>query len=555
MNDDGLMLQAVYRHERQWADALHMTQPMGNGVVERFSWARTVGEARRLAAYIRSLGLPPQSQIAIVTKNCAEFIITDIAIWMTGNVSVAIYPTLNAETVRFILEHSDAKLVFVGKLDEYEQIDQGIGGTLPRVTYPLAPKGAAGKSWKSIQKEYEPIPDSPTPRADDMALIIYTSGSTGMPKGVMHSFRAISEAGHGGLAMLNITRADRMLSYLPIAHVMERWASETLSLLSGMELYFAESIDSFLQDLQRAKPTIFASVPRLWLKFQLGVFKKLPPKKLDLFLKIPILSGVIKKKVLSGLGLDHVRFAGSGSAPIPGELIQWYRDLGLELQEGYGMTETFSYSHLSLPGKSRVGYVGNVNPGVECRLTDEGEVLVKSPGNMLGYFKEPELSKQSFTEDGFIKTGDRGEVDSRGRLRITGRVKELFKTSKGKYVAPVPIENLINNCPVVELSCVFGSGHEAASGVVNLAEDLHKKIGDPAVRAETTRTLEALLKDVNCKVEEFEQLQFLIVAKEPWTIAGGKLTPSMKIKRPTIEAAYAPRLAEWYASGKAVIWE
>jgi len=323
----------------------------------------------------------------------------------------------------------------------------------------------------------------------------------------------------------------------------------------GMHVFFAESVDTFVEDLKRAHPTLFISVPRLWLKFQLGVFAKMPEKKLERMLRIPVLSGIVKRKVLSGLGLDAVRFAGSGSAPIPEELITWYRNLGLELLEGYGMSENFNYSHLTMPGRGRPGYIGHAHPGVECRLDDSGEILVKSPGNMLGYYKQPELTAEAFTEDGFLRTGDQGVVDDDGRLKITGRIKELFKTSKGKYVAPVPIENMLNAHHRLELSCVGGSSMPATHAVVQLADDLRPKLGDAAFRAELTKELEKLLAQVNAQIPGYEQLAFLAVAKDPWTTEGGQLTPTMKIKRPVIERQYQPKLDAWYRAGKTVIWE
>jgi long-chain acyl-CoA synthetase len=429
----------------------------------------------------------------------------------------------------------------------------GIPDELPKVLMPLAPSHAEGKGWKAILAEHEPIDGDPVRDADDTALIIYTSGSTGKPKGVMHSFAAMAVTGRGLGRVVDANQDERMLSYLPLAHVYERALVESMALYLGFQIFFAESLDTFLTDLQRARPTIFASVPRLWLKFQLGVQKKMPQSRLDFLLKVPILNGIIRKRILTGLGLDSVRYAASASAPIPPEVIQWYRDLGLELLEGYGMTENFGYSHGSSPGKARVGYVGAAYEEVDCKLSDDGEVLVKSPGNMLGYYKAEDLTKDAFTEDGYLKTGDRGEVDEENRLRITGRVKELFKTSKGKYVAPAPIENIVNNDPHVELSCVFGSGRPMACVVVNLAEDLQ---GNVAGREdEITRGLEALLAKVNAEVVKHEKLQFIAVAKEPWTIENGRLTPTMKIKRSHIEDTYGPKLDEWYETGAKVVWE
>ena len=375
-----------------------------------------------------------------------------------------------------------------------------------------------------------------------------TRGAGRLPDAALEEAVGLAEA-------IELLEGDRYLSYLPMAHGMERWLGECSSLYNGKgELYFAESIATFVQDLRRARPTVFLSVPRLWAKFQLGVFAKMPPKKLDLFLKIPILSGIVKKKVLTNLGLAECRMAGSGSAPIPKELIEWYKRLGLELLEGYGMTENFNYSHISKPGEGVPGYVGTTYDDVKARIAEDGEIQVLSPGAMLGYYKQPNETKDSFTEDGWLKTGDRGEIDENGRLKITGRTKEIFKTSKGKYVAPAPIENLVNNDPNVELSLVSGSGMAATHAVLQVAEDLVPKLKDPEVRAKLTADFEALLDDVNGQLVGYERMAFLVVASDRWTIAGGQLTPTQKIRRPIIEKMYLPLHEDWYAKGQKVIW-
>lgn len=549
-----LALDDAYRWEQSAPNQLWMTQPIGNGEVETYTWAEAMDEARRMAAHLKSLNLEPGSHIGLISKNCAHFILTDLAIWMAGHVSVALYPTLNADTIEYILDHSESKLLFVGKLDGWDEIQKGIPAAMPCIALPLAPP-TNYESWNTITARTEPLEGNPRRKAEEPAIIVYTSGSTGRPKGVMHNFGAIAASAIGAEQVFGTTSKDRMLSYLPLAHVFERFIVETSGLRAGMQIFFAESLDTFVADLNRAQPTVFVSVPRLWLKFQLGVFHKLPPEKLKRLLRIPLLNRVIKKKVLTGLGLRNVRLAASGSAPIPPDLIQWYRDLGLELLEGYGMSEDFAYSHASSPGSGRVGYVGSPMPGVEVRISDEGEILIKSPGNMMGYYKQPELTAECYTEDGFFRTGDRGERDEAGRLKITGRVKELFKTSKGKYVAPVPIENLINNNVHVEMCCVTGSGQPQPFALVLLAEELRPKLKDPSVRAKIEADLETLLKEVNAQVEGFEKLEFLTVVKDSWQIENGFLTPTMKMKRTTLEDTYGPKTKEWYAAKKRVVWE
>lgn len=550
---DKLLLDAAYEWEKNDPARVYMTQPLGDGQVVDYTWARTLEEARRMAAYLRSLELPEHSHIALISKNCAHFVICDLAIWMAGHATVALYPTLNADTVSYILEHSESKLVFVGKLDDWDEMQAGVPADLPGVALPLAPD-TRYPAWDDIIAQHDPIADSPSPPGDQLALICYTSGSTGRPKGVMHSFASASAPAQHTLGELDISADDRVLSYLPLAHVMERAIVECASFYAGFHIYFAESLDTFLQDLKRARPTLFLSVPRLWLKFQLGVFQKFPEKKLARLLKIPLVSRFIRRKVLEGLGLAHVRIAGSGSAPIPAELIEWYDTLGLQLLEGYGMSEDFAYSHMSTAEQRRAGYVGVPSPGVETRVSEDGEIQIRSPGDMLGYYKAPELTAECYTPDGYFRTGDRGEYSPDGLLKITGRVKELFKTSKGKYVAPVPIENLLNADSHIELSCVSGPGRPACHAVVQLAEELRHRVDDPDFRRELTPQLEALLDHVNEQVEDYERLQFLAVAGEDWDTANDFLTPTLKIKRDVVEAAYREHLDGWYASGERVIW-
>jgi long-chain acyl-CoA synthetase len=284
------------------------------------------------------------------------------------------------------------------------------------------------------------------------------------------------------------------------------------------------------------------------------VFAKMPPAKLDRLLGIPILGGIVRKKVLKGLGLDCVRIAGSGSAPIPPDLIKWYRKLGLNLLEGYGMSEDNSFSHASTAEFNAPGCVGVPMPGVEVKLSDEGEILIKSPGQFSGYWRDPELTQRSFTEDGFFRTGDLGERTANGVLRITGRVKDIFKTTKGEYVAPVPIENQINAHPLVELSIVSGSNQAQPHAIVVLAEHIRPRMQDAAARKEVDQQLAALRAALNAKLPSYQQLHTIVVAKDPWTVENGCLTPTMKIKRARIEAQVAPQVAQWYEQKAPVLW-
>ncbi len=556
MMDSKNLLECAYYWERTDPDRMYFTQPLGGGDanLKTWTWKEALEEARRMATYLKHLDLPDRSHIALCSKNCAHWIIADLAIWMAGHVTIPIFPILTADIVQYTLEHSDARLLFVGKLDPiWDEMKKGVPADMPQIAFPLAPESNLD-AWDDLIADCEPLEEPAERSPEEVATIIYTSGSTGKPKGAMISFGAMHQSAKGISEYLHTHERDRLLSYLPLSHVFERWVAEAHSLYAGCPLYFAESLDTFIADLQRARPTLFISVPRLWLKFQLGVFQKVPPKKLERLLKIPILKNLVKKKILAQLGLDHVRFAGSGSAPIPKEIIEWYRNLGLELLEGYAMTENFAYSHCNKPGEVRPGYVGPPYPDVQQKISAEGEILVKSPGNMMGYYKMPEKTAAEFTQDGFFKTGDLGEIDEKGRLKITGRAKEQFKTSKGKYVAPAPIENLLALSEHVEACCVTGSGFPQPHAVVMLSEGAHKTL-DQGSRSLIEGDLAEHLNGINRSLPHHERLAFVAVTKDEWLPENGFLTPTMKLKRAKLEEIYGPLSAGWYEQKRPVIWQ
>ncbi|MGB1477280.1 AMP-binding protein [Marinobacter salsuginis] len=549
-----LPLDMVYHWEKAKANSVYMTQPIGGGKTVDYTWGRAVDEARRMASYLKSLNLPEKSRIGLISKNCAHWIMTDWAIWMAGHISVPLYPTLNADTVNYILNHAECEVVFVGKLDDWDMMKPGVPESVRCISFPLSPPNDF-ETWDDIVAKYPPLEENVHRDANELATIVYTSGSTGKPKGVMLSFYNMAYAAEGGMEVLGVGSDERMLSYLPLAHVFERTFVELASLYAGFHLYFAESLDTFVQDLQRAQPTLFLSVPRLWVKFQHGVLQKLPKKKLDRLMKIPVVNKLIKKKILKGLGLDKVKLAGSGSAPLASDVLDWYRNLGLELLEGYGMSENFAYSHMSKPGRSRTGYVGESAPGVETRISPEGEIQIKSPATMMGYYKDEEKTREAFTEDGFLKTGDKGEIDEMGRLKITGRIKEIFKTSKGKYIAPAPIENRLMSHDAIEMVCVSGANQTQPHALVMLGEEARPKMADEAFRNEIEESFKKLIADVNKTVDPHEQLAFITVVSDEWSIENSFLTPTMKLKRNVVEDAYQEKVDKWYAQRQPVIWQ
>jgi long-chain acyl-CoA synthetase len=555
-----LMLDYIYDHEKKRGDKVFLTQPIGNGQVVDYTWSQLMDQSRRMAAYLKAQNFPAGARIAMLSKNCAHFIMGEIAIWMAGYTTVAIFPTETADTVGYVLNHSEASMLFVGKLDTWEHQKPGVPRGLPMVAFPLAPDNHGLPTWDEIASRAEPLKGEPRRAPKDLGMLMYTSGSTGTPKGVMHSFERFSAAAEAACnqikSQVGPETENRALSYLPLSHIFERTWVEATALVDGRtRIYFAETLDTFLADLQRARPTVFVSVPRLWLKFYQGVLTKMPAQKLERLLKIPILGKIVAKKVRAGLGLDHVLMAGSGSAPIPPNLIAWYRRIGLNLLEGYGMTEDCAVSCSSKAGFAEPGYVGVPMEGVGLKLSPEGEILIKSPGQLVGYYKRPDLDAEVFTEDGYFRTGDLGEINTKGMLKLTGRAKEMFKTAKGKYVAPAPIENIINSHPMIELSLVSGVGQQAAFAIVLLSETIRPKQNDPGVRAEVQSEMTQLLAKVNDSVADYEQLKMIVVAREPWSIENGCLTPTMKIKRAKIEKMLEPQLDRWYADKQKVLWQ
>ena len=554
---DTLALQSLYHWERAAPDRIALTQPMGDGTVQDFTWAQVADQVRRMATHLQAQGWERGTKVAILSKNCAWWLMSDLAIWMAGYVSVPLYPTLAPETIRQILSHSEAKACFVGKLDGWEYMQPGIPGDLPCISHELSPEGAKKSypQWASICASSAPLQGEPLRDADELATLIYTSGTTGNPKGVMQSFGAIAWALTSGLKRIPMQEDDRMLSYLPMAHVVERVLVEQGWLRTGMHVFFADSLESFAADLQRARPTLFFSVPRLWVKFQQGVHAKMPAKKLDRLLSIPFIGGLIRRKVLKALGLDQCKFAAGGAAPMPVALLEWYRKLGLPINEGYGLTENLALSHLTLPGLDQTGTVGPPYEGVEVRIdATSGEVQMRSPAVMLGYYKEPELTRQTFTEDGWLRTGDKGSIDANNCLRITGRIKDLFKTSKGKYVAPAPIEDRLGGHPSVEACIVTGANLGQPLGLLLLSADGVKRTESESERALLVTELTQHLAKINLQLDPHEQMDCLVLLKTPWTVENGFITPTFKVKRNRIEAVFASKMEGWVAQRKKIVF-
>lgn len=527
----------LINHAKQTPDAPYLVKIANAAITRKYTWLEVADEVRRCAAYIQSLELPEKSRIAIWAKNSPHWIISDLAIWMTGHISVPLYPTLSAELARYTLEHCAAELLFIGATADWDKAKDTLPDSLRVVVLPEGPAAPEAVSWEQVQGTPALAEESfARVQPEDPATIIYTSGTTGLPKGVVHTFASIEYAALRFSQLTSVQFADRVISYLPMSHVGERLAIELQSIYVGLEVFFNESQETFIADMRICRPSIFLAVPRIWAKLRFGMLAMLP-EEIKAKINNRTLSAEEGKHLLSMIGLDKSKFGGSGAAPVATEILDWYASLGLYVLEAYGMTENFGYSHMGLVSDGRSGFVGPANPGVKARLSDEGEILVKSSATMQGYYLAPEQTAASFDQDGYYKTGDRGVIDADGWLKVTGRVKDIFKTSKGKYVAPSPIENLFANLPIIDQVCVVGSGRPQPLALVTLSE-----IGLRQPKEQLDDQLLTFMNALNSKLEAHEKLSCIVALQDQWTIDSGLITPTLKIKRNILEGHYATLL-------------
>jgi len=527
-------------------DRIYLRQPI-NGEFIEYSYSKADEEIRKMATAIKNLNLGPNPHIALLSKNCAHWLMADLAIMMAGGVSIPIYPTLDPESISQILKHSESKAIFIGKLDDYETQKAGVKGI---IKIGVEMYGVhEDHSWEKLVKKNAPLEEIHEQKPDDLLTIMYTSGTTGAPKGVMHKVSSFNEVANTFINAYPLPDHGRFFSYLPLSHIAERIGIEIVSIYKGGVVSFAESLDTFAQDLESVQPQLFFGVPRIWQKFKEKILIKLPQKKMNLLLKIPIVNGIIKKKLRQKLGLsDSIVFA--GAAPIAVDLLEWFARLGIEINQAYGMTEDSIGSHFNFPGRNKFGTVGKPLPGVDAKLSADGEILVKNKSLTIGYFKEKEKTAEIFTDDGYLKTGDIGEYDHDGFLTITGRIKDQFKTDKGKYISPAPIElELLKNTDIDQV-CVVGTGiAQPITLIVPSEAGKHKS------KEDLTQSLKETLVAVNKKLQAYEKMEKAVVMKEDWSVDNGLLTPTLKVKRNRVEAIHSPMYQSWFSQKDKVIFE
>jgi long-subunit acyl-CoA synthetase (AMP-forming) len=546
-----------YEWEKKHRNRPLLRQPFGDNW-EIYTWGEVGQMARKLATGLKSLGLRENAHIGLISKNCREWIIADMAIMMSGYVSVPFFPSLKGEELNFLLDYGDVDLIFVGKIETWEDIKNDIPLELPVIKFPNY-KGFSivdrGEEWFEFLGKHNPIKNPHIPRLSDLWTIIFTSGTTGTPKGVKLSYYAIDETKNITLnenpLKVDFLGNNSFISYLPLNHIAERVVVEHVCLRFGGSLSFVESIDSFAKNLRDIQPHIFFAAPRIWTKFQLGILRKLSQKKLDILTRIPIISILIKNKLKKGLGLIRARSTISGSAPISISTIEWFRKVGIYITNGYGMTENCAIcSQVDGRNFKKLDSVGRAQYGAEIKIDESsGEVLMRGPYVMDGYYKNDELTTKTLV-DGWLHTGDKGYLDEDNYLNITGRVSDSFKTSKGEFIEPLTLESYFADIQEIEEICITGLGLTQPIGLVQLSD-----IGKSIKRDELSEILDEKLAEINSYLENHKKISTIVIVKDQWTEQNKILGPTLKIKRGNVEEMYSSKYNSWESNNSKIVWE
>ena len=541
---------------------------------------------RKMSLAFLKMGLKPGDKIAIISNNRSEWHITDLGITQMGGISVPIYPTITEDDYAYIMNDASIKCCFVSDEDLFQKVTN-IKEQVPTLenlfTFNQVPNA---RNWKEVLgmdptgdfSAVQSIMDSI--KTEDLATLIYTSGTTGRPKGVMLSHRNLVTNSLSSRKRLPCDHNSTALSFLPLCHVYERMVAY-MYIYVGVSIYYAESMETIGDDLRDVKPQIFTAVPRLLEK----VYDKIMAKGMELTgikrglffwavglaqryeiggnnpiynFQLKLANKIIFSKWREALGGNAIAVA-SGAAALQPRLAQIFLAAQIPIMEGYGLTETSPVISVNCEENNgvRIGTVGRPLDDVTVKIAEDGEILVKGPNVMMGYYNKPDATKEVFTADGFFKTGDIGELSADNFLKITGRKKETFKTSGGKYIAPQVIENKMKESSFIEQLMVVGEAEKHPSAVIqpsfDFLQDYCKRKNIPFTDhksiVENPIIIERVQKEVNHYNESFarfEQVKRFILVPDLWSIDTGEMTPTMKIKRAVVKAKYLDQIEALY---------
>ncbi|MEO7731624.1 MAG: long-chain fatty acid--CoA ligase, partial [Kofleriaceae bacterium] len=559
------------------------------------TWQTYAAQVRTAARALIALGFPRGGKVAILGFNRPEWVILDQAAMMAGGAAAGIYTTCSPDEVQYIVHHSEAHVVLVEDAAQLAKV-MARRAQLPLLRWivlmrgPAVAGGAEVLSWDAFLAKADATPEAALDarleaiELGELATLIYTSGTTGPPKGVMLSHgnlawtaQLLIDAGGGRID------GDCSLSYLPLSHIAEQMSTIHMPTTAGSAVYFAESLDKVPDNIKECHPTVFFGVPRIWEKFHAGLAAKLGEvtgakrKLIDwsravctevnarrdrgeplprlLQIRYALADRLVLKKLKTALGFDRARALISGAAPIAPDVLAFFSSLDLPIREIYGQSEDTGPTSYNLPGRTRIGSVGPPLPGLEVKLGDDGEILIRGPNVFMGYYKEPEATAECL-RDGWLSSGDLGAFDRDGFLTITGRKKEIIITAGGKNIAPKNIEAALKQSPVVGEAVVIGDRRKFLSALVTLDEDAARKLvphldasalaSAPQIRA----VIQQQVDDVNQTLARVEQIKKFTILARPFGIATGELTPTLKIKRKVVAQLYGREIEAMYADGE-----
>ncbi len=557
-----------------------------NGIWRRLSTQDVADTVQKAALGLLKLGLNPGDRVGIVADPSPFWLMMDLAVLSAGGITVPMFANIAPENLEYEIKDSGMRYLMVGSREQLDTLRPFFTAVEKVISlHPSA--GDEVPSWKQLLEMGEGASeaDRETLKArqdavkpDQVATLIYTSGSTGVPKGVEITHRNLCSQVEGAMVRFPIdSLEDSALSCLPLAHIFERMIAYYY-LSSGVSSYFAEEIKKVGDNLRELHPTIVVMVPRLlekaYAKFWANVdastgFKKklataaMKRARSKSHLEKPglldkLFDALVYKKLRVAMG-GNLRLVVSGSAPLDPALYAFFLNIGLPIFEGYGLTEASPVIAANFPGNRKVGTVGKIFPKVEAKIADDGEILARGPGIMRGYWGKPEETAKAVDGDGWLHTGDLGHLDAEGFLKITGRKKELFKTAGGKYVAPVPIEQALAGCKLVDMALVVAEGRPFTSALcfpdMESLSAVKQEMGCESVSdADFLKSPEAIayvqkhVDGVNARLNHWEKVQKFALLEAPLSIDANELTPTMKIRRHVVEEKYAGLIKAFYPS-------